>query len=124
MSNANRQSLGAFLFCGVVVTSGIVSLTACDALAGHKIAGSCDWRPAGGDRCFEYPEAAAKKDCTATGRVWKDGPCDHTGAACGSRLPGGIQKWIFATATTTKEKATTECSSLGTALGPDGKPAK
>ena len=121
MLKVSRTKVGSVVFSVVVVSGVLLSVSACDALSGGgKIAGSCDWRPTNKDRCFEYPDADAKKDCTA-GRVWKAGPCDHTGAVCGARLSSGVQKWIFATAGTTKEKATAECAQ-DKVLGPDGKP--
>ena len=123
MTKASHGKLVSLAFGALLLGGGLVPLTACDALTGgNKIVGSCDWRPTAKDRCFEYPSADAKKDCTA-GRVWRDGPCDHTGAVCGARLSTGIQKWIFATGGTTKEKATAECAN-DKVLGPDGKPVK
>lgn len=123
MSNAEIKKGASILYTGLILSAALLPLTACDALTGgNKVAGSCDWRPAKGDRCFEYPDADAKKEC-GSGRVWRDGPCDHTGALCGARLSSGIQKWIFAGTGTTKEQATTECG-RDTLLGPDGKPVK
>lgn len=115
MSNAK-------IFGGMIFFAALLPLTACDLLA-DKVAGSCDWRPAKGDRCFEYTSVDAKKDCGG-GRVWKDGPCDRASAVCGARLSvNNNQKWIYEAAGTTKEAAMTECK-RDKLLGLDGKPAK
>jgi hypothetical protein len=116
-----RSLVSSLMTAAAAVVVIVASLPACDALTGGKVAGSCDWRSTKGDRCFEYPSADMKKECSG-GRVWKDGPCDRTGAICGVRMSTGIQKWIYDGAGTTKEKAMTECTQDGKLLGPDGKP--
>ena len=79
-----------------------------------KLGGSCDWRPQGGDRCFEYTTAemeSAKSGCTA-GRVWAEGkPCDKTGSIGGCVTTEGTKKWLYPSAAIkTRDDAKVECT--------------
>lgn len=81
---------------------------------GDKLGGSCDWRPQGGDRCFEYTAGemeSAKSGCTS-GRVWADAkPCDKTGSIGGCVTTNGTKKWLYpGTQFKTRDDAGMECT--------------
>jgi hypothetical protein len=103
----------------------VVALLVGAGCDGDKPAGSCDWRSASGDRCFDYPksEVTSGKGICASGRTWSDKGCDRTGSIGGCKTTAGITKWIYPTAAIkTREDAKSEC--MTDWLGPDGKPVK
>lgn len=94
----------SFLFAVLLPVAG------CDLLGGGPPAGSCDFRPDGSDRCWDYPKSeieSGKKVCDGK-KVWSDKPCDHTGALIGCKVESRVG-WIFPLGGMTKEKAIEEC---------------
>ncbi len=80
---------------------------------GETPKGSCDWRPRGDNRCFDYSADAVTvgKDSCARGGSWRDKPCDLAGSVGGCKTSGGTTKWLFpGGAITTRESASSECT--------------
>lgn len=83
----------------LVVFLGSIGLLGLAAGCGdEKLGGSCDFRPQGGDRCFEYSASQLEsgKSVCNEGRVWSDGkPCDKAGSIGGCATTSGITKWLY-----------------------------
>jgi hypothetical protein len=68
------------------------------ALAGcqEHFQGSCDWRPAGNNRCFDYTTGYKEaKDICDGRRAWSPKPCDLTGAIGGCQTNASTTKWLW-----------------------------
>lgn len=70
-----------------------LSMFGCDS----PVAGSCDWRSGGGNRCFDYTadEMRDPKSACVKTRKWSDKPCDLAGSIGGCKTGNGTTKWLY-----------------------------
>ncbi len=103
--------LAARTVAAAFATALVLSSAGCNS----KPVGSCDWRPVGGNRCFEFTagEAAEGKQTCDDGRRWSDKPCELSGSIGGCKMIGGITKWLYpGDDITTRESARIECDNV------------
>lgn len=91
--NKPLASVAARIVTCVLVSAVVVASVACN----KPPVGSCDHRPSGGNRCFDYgaDDAASGKSICTGGKVWSDKPCDLTGSIGGCTTTGSITKWLY-----------------------------
>jgi hypothetical protein len=88
---------GPKTFLRLLLAAGIVASTAVTVSAcSESFQGSCDWRPAGNNRCFDYTSAYKQAQQNCDGRkVWSPKPCDLAGAIGGCSTGQGTTKWLW-----------------------------
>ena len=87
------SSLAARVVTCVLVSAVVIASVACN----KPPVGSCDFRPSGGNRCFDYgaDDASTGKSICTGGKIWSDKPCDLTGSIGGCTTSGSITKWLY-----------------------------
>lgn len=81
---------------GLCSLGAVAAVVVVSAACKEPFQGSCDWRPAGGNRCFDYTTAYKDAQGICDGRkVWSTKPCDLAGAIGGCGTGQGTTKWLW-----------------------------